>query len=69
MKHCLEFWRANHDIQCSLCPYAMIQCMLSYFTKTKKGTGVIMDRAYREARQGKWPTDQGAAAGGLGQKG
>ena len=32
----------------------MIQYMLSYVTKTKKGTSAIMDRAYREARQGKW---------------
>ena len=22
MKHCLEFWQANHDIQPSLSPYA-----------------------------------------------
>ena len=52
MKHCLEFWRANHDIQPSLSPYAMIQYMLSYVTKTQKGMSAIMDRACREARQG-----------------
>ena len=43
--------------------------MLSYVTKTKKGMSVVMDRACREARQGKWPAAQGAAARGLGQKG
>ena len=43
MKHCLEFWRAHHDIQPSLSPYAMIQYMLSYATKTKKGMRAIMD--------------------------
>ena len=52
MKHCLEFWRANHDIQPSLSPYAMIQYMLSYVIKTQKGMSDIMDRACREARQG-----------------
>ena len=52
MKHCLEFWRANHDIQPSLSPYAMIQYMLSYVTKTQKGMSAVMDGACREARQG-----------------
>ena len=52
MKHCLEFWRANHDIQPSLSPYAMIQYMLSYVTKTLKGMSAVIDRACREARQG-----------------
>ena len=52
IKHCLEFWRANHDIQPSLTPYAMIQYMLSYVTKTQKAMGAIMDRACREATQG-----------------
>ena len=52
MKHCLEFWRANHDIQPSVSPYAMIQYILSYVMKTQKGMSAIMDRAFREARQG-----------------
>ena len=25
MKHCLQFWRANHNIQPSLTPYAMVE--------------------------------------------
>ena len=33
MKHCLQFWRANHDIQPSLTPYAMVEYMLAYVTK------------------------------------
>ena len=36
MKHYLEFWRANHDIQPSLSPCAMIQYMLSCVTKNIK---------------------------------
>ena len=52
MKQCMKFWRANHDIQLSLNPYAMIQYMLSFVTKTQKGMSAIMDRACREARQG-----------------
>ena len=43
MKHFWEFWRANHDIQPSLSPYAMIQYMLSYVTRTQKGMSAIMD--------------------------
>ena len=52
MKHCLEFWRANHEIQPLLSPYAMIQYMLSYVTKTQKGMSAIMDRTCRDAWQG-----------------
>ena len=52
MKHCLEFLRAYHDIQPSLSPYAMVQYMLSYVTKTQKGMSAIMDRTCREVRQG-----------------
>ena len=61
IKHCLELWRENHDIQPSLSSYAMIQYMLSYVTKTKKGMSAIMDRACREARQGKWLAAQEVA--------
>ena len=52
MKHCLEFWQANHDIQPSLSPYAMIQYILSYVTKTQKGMSAIMDQACRKAWHG-----------------
>ena len=34
MKHCLQFWRANHDIQPLLTPYAMVEYMLAYVTKS-----------------------------------
>ena len=36
IKHCLQFWRANHDIQPSLTPYAMVEYMLPYVTKHKR---------------------------------
>ena len=36
MKHCLQFWRANHDIQPSLMQYAMVEYMLACVTKAKK---------------------------------
>ena len=52
MRNCLEFWRANHDIQLCLSPYAMVQYMLSYVTKAQKGMSVVMDRACQEAKSG-----------------
>ena len=36
MKHCLEFWRANHDIQLSLSPYTMIQYMFLCYKNTER---------------------------------
>ena len=32
MKNCLQFWRANHDIQPSIEPYGMVKYILSYVT-------------------------------------
>ena len=52
MKHCLQFWRSNHDIQPSLTPYAMVEYMLAYVTKPQKGMSAIMDKACKEAREG-----------------
>ena len=52
MKHCLQFWRANHDIQPSLMPHAMVEYMLAYVTKAQKGMSDIMDKACKEAREG-----------------
>ena len=52
MKHCLQFWRANHDIQPSLTPYAMVEYMFAYVTKVQKGMSAIMDKACKEAREG-----------------
>ena len=45
MKHCLELRRPNHHIQPSLSPYAMIQYMLSYITKTQERMSAIVYRA------------------------
>ena len=44
-----HFWRANHDIQPVLDPYAMVQYILSYITKTQKGMSSIMDKACYKA--------------------
>ena len=52
MKHCLQFWRANHDIQPSLTPYAMVEYILAYVTKAQKGMSAIMEKACQEAREG-----------------
>ena len=52
MKNCLQFWRANHDIQPSIEPYGMVKYILSYVTKGQKGMSVVMEKACREARNG-----------------
>ena len=52
MRNCLHFWRANHDIQLCISPYAMVQYMLSYVTKAQKGMSVVMDKACKEAKSG-----------------
>ena len=43
MKNCLEFWRANHDIQPPLEPFGMIEYILNYVTKAQKGISITMD--------------------------
>ena len=52
MKNLLQFWRANHDIQPAIDPYAMIEYISSYVTKIQKGMSVIIEWALREAREG-----------------
>ena len=52
MKNCLHIWRANHDIQPSLNPYAMVEYILSYVTKGQKGMSKLMQQACDEAKSG-----------------
>ena len=52
MKNLLQFWRANHDFQPVIDLYAMIEYVLAYVTKIQKGMSVIMEQAFREARDG-----------------
>ena len=52
MKQCLQFWRANHDIEPSLTPYAMVEYMLAYVTKAQEGMSAITDKACKETREG-----------------
>ena len=37
MKNCLHIWWANHNIQPTLSPHAVIEYILSYVTKGQKG--------------------------------
>ena len=52
MKNCLHIWRANHDIQPTLSPHAVIEYILSYVTKGQKGMSIQMEHACKEAK--KW---------------
>ena len=42
MHNCLHIWAANHDIQLSLSPPAMIEYILLYVTKGHKGMSIMM---------------------------
>ena len=50
MKNCLHIWRANHDIQPTLSPHAVIEYIISYVTKGQKGMSIQMERACKEAK-------------------
>ena len=52
MPNCLHRWRANHDIQLSLSPHAMIAYILSYATKCQKGMSIMMEHACEDANHG-----------------
>ena len=52
MRQCLHIWRANHDIQPCLNPYAVVEYILSYVTKGQKGMSVQMERACSDAKRG-----------------
>ena len=54
MHNCLHIWRANHDIQLSLSPNAMIKYILSYVTKGQKGMSIMMEHACEDAKHGKY---------------
>ena len=52
MHNCLHIWRANHDIQPCLSPYAMIEYMCNYVTKSQKGMSAQMEKVYKDAHKG-----------------
>ena len=52
MWNCLHIWRANHDIQQCLSPYAMIEYLLTYVTKGQKGMSAQMEKACKDANKG-----------------
>ena len=52
MCQCLHIWRANHDIQPCLNPYAVVEYILSYVTKGQKGMSLQMEHACSDAKKG-----------------
>ena len=52
MCQCLHIWRANHDIQPCLNPYAVVEYILSYVTKDQKGMSAQMECACSDAKKG-----------------
>jgi len=52
MRHLLNAWAANHDIQYVLDPYACAVYITNYISKSCKGMSTLMHNACKEARQG-----------------
>ena len=51
MRNCLHIWRAFHDIQPCLSPYAMIEYILNYITKGQKGMSAQIEKACKDANK------------------
>ncbi|VDI06331.1 Hypothetical predicted protein [Mytilus galloprovincialis] len=52
MKVVLSAWKANHDLQFVLDPYACAMYIVSYIIKSQKGMSALLDQAAKEAREG-----------------
>ena len=52
MKIVLSAWKANHDLQFVLDPYACAMYIVSYISKSQKRMSALLDQAAKEARQG-----------------
>ncbi|XP_061173536.1 uncharacterized protein LOC133182702 [Saccostrea echinata] len=52
MKNVLSAWRANHDLQFVLDPYACAMYIVSYISKSQRGMSNLLDQACKEAREG-----------------
>jgi hypothetical protein len=52
MKLLLKAWKANHDLQFVLDPYACAMYIVGYISKSQKGMSSLMNRACKEARCG-----------------
>ena len=51
-KQLLSAWKANHDLQFILDPYACAMYIVNYINKSQKGMSALLDRACKEAREG-----------------
>jgi hypothetical protein len=52
MKHLLDTYRANHDIQFITDPYACAVYIVAYMSKSQKGMSLLLEKACKEAREG-----------------
>ena len=52
MKNLVSAWRANHDIQFVLDPYACAVYITDYISKSQKGMSTLLYNACKEARKG-----------------
>ena len=51
MKVVLPAWKANHDLQFVLDPYACAKYIVSYISKSQKGMSALFDQAAKEAKE------------------
>ena len=52
MRMLLTAWKANHDLQFVLDPFAVATYVVDYINKSQRGMSRLMDQACKEARQG-----------------
>ena len=52
MKELISAWKANHDLQFVLDPYACAVYIVSYISKSQRGMSMLLDQACKEARKG-----------------
>ena len=52
MKHLLNAWKGNHDIQFVLDPYACAVYITDYISESQRGMSTLLHNACKEARQG-----------------
>ena len=52
MKNLVSAWKANHDIQFVLDPYACAVYITDYISKSQKGMSTLLHNACKEAREG-----------------
>ena len=52
MKHLLDAWKANHDMQYIMDPYACAMYIVAYMSKSQRGMSQLLHKACEETKKG-----------------